>query len=304
MPETFLLRLFSRLSARPRLRPYPGWQLGSRGKGATRWLYPLRKELWRRMPAPVLISWLDGLRVYAYPGDEACRSLFVTGYYEPNEFCVLDKILRPGMTFVDVGANMGLYTLFPAGRVGPQGTVLAIEPSRREFERLQRNVEANALANVRLVQTAASDRRGEADLLIAGGGRSGHNTLGGFGYETPLQGKERVQLQPLDEIVEREGLGRLDILKMDIEGAEHAALRGATETLRRFRPMILMELSDRSLQQQGSSGAEVWEFLSHSGYAMYAFDPRTGLPAPAERKRCWDSEIVLAVHRLASPVRW
>jgi FkbM family methyltransferase len=90
--------------------------------------------------------------------------MFVGGSFEPNEFAWLDTILRPGMTFVDVGANDGLYALFAAQRVGPQGKVLAIEPSQREFMRLDRNLRLNRLTNVRAFRLAASSQYGEATL--------------------------------------------------------------------------------------------------------------------------------------------
>ncbi len=257
------------------------------------------------MRVPTLIPWRDGLHVYAYPGDEACQALFVTGCYEPNEFCLLDRILEPGMTFVDLGANMGLYTLFAARKVAPKGMVLAIEPSSRDFQRLKRNVEANALPNVRLLQMAVFDRPSEADLLIAAEARSGHNTLGAFSYDTPLAKKERVRLERLDDIIQQEGFEGLDVIKLDIEGAEYSALQGATQTLERFGPIVLMELSDRSLQHQGHTSSQVWEFLCHSGYQLFGFDEHTGLPVPARRKPFFDSENIVAVRNFGgASVPW
>src|SRR6266849_6285855 len=126
-------------------------------------------------PPPVLRPWLDGLNVYAYPGNETSRAIFVTGYYEPNEFFMLAQIFRPGMIFVDVGANMGLYTIFAARKIGERGTVLAIEPSTRECGRLLKNVQANSPLNVRLVRKAVSDSRSDVDLLVAEDRWSGHN---------------------------------------------------------------------------------------------------------------------------------
>jgi FkbM family methyltransferase len=204
------------------------------------------------------------------------------------------------MTFIDVGANMGLYTLFAARKVGPHGVVVAIEPSSREFARLKAHIELNRLANVRLLQVAVSNCRGEADLLVATEEKSGHNTLGAFGYDsvTP-QGNERVPVERLDDIVQQEELQRVDVIKMDIEGAEFLALQGATRTLSQFRPVLLLEISDRTLAHQGCSSQQVWEFLTQIGYSIYSFDDRTGLPVPSQRKHYFDSENVIAIHRLS-----
>jgi precorrin-6B methylase 2 len=82
-----------------------------------------------------------------YLGNDLSRCLYVGGTYEPMSSCFFPK-LQPGMTFIDVGANDGLYSLFAAKRVGPTGTVLALEPDRREFARLERNLRLNRLANI------------------------------------------------------------------------------------------------------------------------------------------------------------
>ena len=228
-----------RLSARPILEPFPGWVLGSgqRADPAIRF----RREVWPFLRRPFAVPWLENLWLVLYPGNETSRSVFVTGQYEPNEFCLLRRVLKPGMTFLDAGANMGLYSIFAARRVGGEGRVIAIEPSNRESEILQRNVDLNGLTNVHVLRRALSDCQSDVELSVAALGKSGHNTLGAFTYQTPLDHRERVQAEKLDDLVGNQA--RLDVIKMDIEGAEMAALRGATEILRRFKPVLLLELS-------------------------------------------------------------
>jgi FkbM family methyltransferase len=279
----------------PELRPYPGWRLGAGESRSGRLSTGLRRQMWYGVSAPVLTVWLNGLSVYAYPGNETSRALFITGNYEPNEFFMLAQVLRPGMIFVDVGANMGLYTLFAARMIGEHGRVLAIEPSTRECGRLLKNVEANSLSNVRLVRSAVSDSRSEVDLLVAEDEWSGHNTLGAFAYDTPLARKETVRTEGLDDIVSREGLSRVDIVKLDVEGSELLVLKGAVGILERFRPLLLLELADRALVHQGCSSGQIWDFCSQRGYQIFAFDQCTGLPVPAQQKPYYDSENVVAV---------
>ena len=285
----------------PILTPYPGWRLGAGERRSGRLLTGLRRQLWYGVSVPVLTAWVDGLSVFVYPGNETSRAIFVTGNYEPNEFFMLAQVLRPGMIFVDVGANMGLYTLFAARRVGQHGTVLAIEPSTRECGRLLKNVEANSLSNVRLLRNAVSDSRSDADLLVAEDEWSGHNTLGAFAYDTPLATKETVRTERLDDIVLREGLSRVDVVKLDVEGAELLALQGAVGILERFRPLLLLELADRALCHQGCSSAQIWDFCRQRGYEIFAFDQRTGLPVPAQQKPYYDSENIVAVPEAYEP---
>ena len=285
--------LGARIAAQPALEPVPGWFLGF-GQSATL-ATRFRKKIWRLFRNPFQVAWLDGLQLTLIPCNETSRSIFVTGRYEPNEFCLLARILKSGMTFIDIGANMGLYTLFAARRVGESGCVVAIEPSAREMEILQNNVQQNALRNVRLCQVALFDQATEVELLVASVQNSGHNTLGAFGYNTVLDHREKVRAMRLDDLVQSEKLGRVDVIKMDIEGAELAALRGGADTIQRFHPVVLLELSDRVLQHQHSSSTGVLDLLTRHGYRLYCFAADTGLPAPLERLDHFDSQNVIAV---------
>jgi len=289
----------------PIVKPYPGWRLGAGEKRSGRLSTELRRQIWHAIKVPVVTPWLDGLSIYAYPGNETSRAIFVTGNYEPNEFFFLSQVIRPGMTFIDAGANMGLYSLFAAQKVAEHGTVLAIEPSTREGSRLSKNVKINSLSNVRLIRNAVSDSCSDVELLIADDEWSGHNTLGAFAYDTPLARKEMVQTVSLDDIAVREGLSRVDIIKMDIEGAELHALKGAAGILERFQPLLLLELADRALCHQGSSSSEVWDFFYQRRYRIFAFDPTTGLLVPARQQPYYDSENVVAVpESSAAAVAW
>jgi FkbM family methyltransferase len=288
-----------RLSAKPVVELFPGWVLGAgqRADNASRF----RRELWPLLRQPFVVSWLENSQLFLYPGNETSRSVFVTGRYEPNEFCLLLRLLKAGMTFIDAGANMGLYSVFAARRVGPRGKVLSLEPSGREFEILQKNVKLNSLINVLTIRKALADRASEVELSVAPLDQSGHNTLGAFGYDTPLDHRERVQAERLDDVVYGEGLTRVDVIKMDIEGAEMAALRGAVETLRQFKPVLLIELSDRSLQHQDTSSREVLGWLEQQGYRMFGFDPATGTPVPLTPRPHFDSENIVAAAGDATP---
>jgi FkbM family methyltransferase len=295
----FFQRLAPRLAAPPRIEPYPGWTLGAGERGV---LPKLRRKVWRRLDRPVVVPWLQELALNIVPGNETCRSVFITGRYEPNEFSVLARILKPGMVFVDVGANLGLYSLFASRLVGAEGTVLALEPSSREFDQLSANLRLNALSNVRALQAAVSDRDGETDLLVAVAQHSGHNTTGRFAYEnTELDHRERVATITLDRLVTSEKLSRLDVIKMDIEGGELAAICGAKESLARLHPMLLIEVADRSLRHQGASSAQLLDLICSYGYRLFAFSPKTGRPVPAERKSYYDSEDLLAVSGDSTP---
>ena len=230
LPPAMVLAL-ARAVARPRrLAPYPGWHCGIDYYAEP--LGPrLRTAIWkycneRGMQSPVRMRFYGGLRVYTYIGNDISQCLFVGGCYEPNEFAFLDSFLDRGMAFVDVGANEGLYALFAASKVGNEGRVLALEPSRREYERLRDNLLLNRLRNVKPLRLAAADFNGTARLRVAGYKHEGHNMLGEMAYEVELSHEEEVEARLLDDILAEEGIDRVDAAKIDVEGAEEAVLRG------------------------------------------------------------------------------
>src|SRR5262249_42023235 len=151
----------------------------------------------------------------------------------------------------DAGANDGLYTLFASRKVGEEGVVLSIEPSARELERLYRHVERNRARNVRVVAGALGEQGGRASLRVADDGHAGQNTLGVFGHGgTRLAGESEVAVERLDDLVARQGLHRVDVIKLDVEGAEMAALAGAGRTLAGSKPLLLVEVFDDALRAQ------------------------------------------------------
>jgi FkbM family methyltransferase len=284
----------SLLYIRP-LVPYPGWKFDSAWSAlddATR----RRRELWsyfhdRRAETPLEIEWYNGLRFNLYLGNDLSRQLFIGGCLEPNEFSFLDGLIRTGMFFVDAGANDGIYTLFAARRVGAEGRVLAFEPSSREFSRLKQNLALNGLANVSAFPVALAEQSGEADLAVAGYEHEGMNTLGAFIYDVELARTEHVKVRSLEEMVGEVGLKRVDVIKLDVEGAESRVLRGATETLRTFRPVLLFEVSEHALQQQGGSREALLHWIRSFDYILYCFDESTGRPALAEESGFSDNMI-------------
>jgi FkbM family methyltransferase len=290
-----ILRLAQAVARTRPLKPYPGWRFGvGEGAGGN---VNLRLAIWvycnrRKLEKPITMEWYHGTQTYVYLGNDISRCLFVGGCIEPNEFAFLDGVIEPGMVFIDVGANEGLYTLFAAKRAD---TTIALEPSAREFERLRANIELNRLTNVKARRIALSDHNGEAALRVSGYEHEGQNTLGSFSYAgVELSHTEKVKVRRLDDLVIEEGLRSVDVIKLDVEGAEYSALRGARRTLVEFRPLLLIEIFDTALRHQGSSAADVLEFLKSLGYRIYAFDQVSGRPAQAERHTESSSNIVAA----------
>ena len=245
------------------------------------------------------MNWHKGLTIQIHLGNDLSRPVFIGGCIDPNEFAFLESVLKDGMVFVDAGANEGLYSLFASRCVGPSGRVFSFEPSQREFYRLGCNIQLNGLDNVHAVQAGLAEVPGEIRLNVADSSHAGQNTLGKFIYQVPLLRTERVSAQTLDGFAAESGLTRLDILKLDVEGAERRVLEGSRKVLSELRPMILFEASDSALKKQGSSLPDVLDFLRSQNYRFYAFDEHTGAPIAANGAALSDNIIAIPAEKSA-----
>lgn len=276
------------------LSPYPGWKFSSGFDAPNN---AERRHFWEsQTPGSLYYDWdfYHGLSFPLRIGDDLSACLYVNGCYEPNEFYFLEQFLKPGMVCIDCGAHEGIYSLFMAKKVGPNGVVWSFEPSSREFQALTRNIERNELGGaIRTLRAAV----GSSDTIIqqmniAEPLHSGHNTFGEFVY--PGVGSERkewVPVIPLNSLM----LGCLDLIKLDIEGAEALALEGAESLLRQFMPAILFEMNEGALNQQHSSIPEVLNFLRRWGYTIFSFSEQTGLLVQDHRQKLPDGENLVAL---------
>lgn len=227
----------------------------------------------------VRLRWYGDLRLELRMGTDISRLLFIGGEIDPNEFAFLADVLKPGMHVIDAGANEGLYTLFFRGRVGAEGRVIAIEPSARESTHLQRNLALNGFRDVDVHALALGDARGQAVLNVAENRHAGHNALGlPAAPWVSVQSFEDVRMETLDALATSEAWPKIDLIKLDIEGMEFAALRGAETLLMRDRPVLLLEAEPESLALRGDTMPSLLAWLRARDYVVNDFSA-DGAPA-------------------------
>jgi FkbM family methyltransferase len=186
---------------------------------------------------------------------------------EPRERRFLREQTEPGMVIFDVGANIGFYTLLLAERVGPTGRVHAFEPDPLSFAILSRR----ARPNVELNPTAVGDHTGRITLFTHRSNRADNRVHDSLGAETAET--VEVPLTTLDDYCAARGIDRIDAVKMDIQGAEVAALTGFRKTLGRLRPRwLLIEFSPEHLRGAGSSPEAFWKILDEVGFEPWGFE--------------------------------
>lgn len=187
--------------------------------------------------------------------------------YEP-ELAYLKQFLSPGKVFVDAGANFGIYTVIASKLVGDHGLVLAFEPAIETYPILDRNIEINQLGNVKIFHVAVSDREGITRFYHNNDAPNSYS-LGAANNETEF---EEIKTVTLEGVFEQEGLKRLDLLKMDVEGAEELVLHGAKSLIEQMQPEIIFEISGRGAERLGLSQDGAWNFLRELGYSFFTFE--------------------------------
>lgn len=189
------------------------------------------------------------------------------GFNSPHEIFALGRLLKRDSVFLDVGANHGEFTLYAAKRT-PAGRVLSFEPVPETFKHLEDNVRLNGFTNVTLCRCALGDHPGDVTIYapLDSGFDCNSSLFPPAGH--PAEART-VAMETLDQVIGRLGIGKVDVMKIDVEGAEVAVLRGAQDTLRAHRPALIVELNENALRAAGSSGRELTNLLSETGYQLH-----------------------------------
>jgi FkbM family methyltransferase len=203
------------------------------------------------------------------------RRLVIYKQYEPVLAKVAVKFADGGRDFIDIGANIGFYSVLLANNL-TSGRGYAIEPTAKAFARLQANIAYNGvLDRVRVIKAAITDRIGNVQIRVIPG-KEEYSSLGGMNHPSIASlgfSLETVPAVTLDHLVEQHNI-HPGFLKIDVEGCEHLVLAGARQTLLQYRPVILTELWDPLITKNGSSSKQVIASLRDLGYRIQ--DPISG----------------------------
>ncbi len=212
--------------------------------------------------------------------------------FERMERRFVERLLRPGMTVMDAGAHHGLYTLLASKRVGRKGRVIAIEPSPRECERLEKHLHINRCSNTELLPCALGEDPGEADLYLVDGIQDWYNSLRPPAVDGPIR-TVRVSVRRLDDVLSESGVSKVDFIKLDVEGAELSVLHGAMKLLEgESRPAILAEVQDARTAAWGYAAREIIQFLVRMDYRWFVIAAKGALPPISCDQETYDANLV------------
>jgi FkbM family methyltransferase len=231
---------------------------------------PLRtavnRILLKLIPVHVII---DGVKLYLNPRDPVLSPAVALGVYENYEIEVFRSLCKAGATVVDIGANVGLYTAIAAARVGKEGTVIAIEPHPESYQYLEKTVVGNSLTQVRSFKLAAGDSDKTIALFLTADNKADSRIYN----DTGQRQKIFTQMLDLDSLLSDIGIGKVDVIKMDIQGAEALALRGMSRTLANNpKIVILTEFWPWGIEQTGLSPLGFLMDLQQAGFKFKVID--------------------------------
>lgn len=252
----------------------------------------LRIRDWRGWP---LVTEVGGMRLRLTPRGAIAEQLCREGTFEAQEVALILSLLKPGCTFFDVGANVGLFTLAAARRF-PDARIFAFEPCAATLEILERNLALNGASQVTAVHAALMDRAGTAELQINASGKDGLNTLGKSTHPAcRVVSQEKVPAVTLDDFLEAKRLTGVDVMKIDVEGAELLVLQGGQSLLRGpHAPVILYEGYSQTTQGFGYEPSEVARLLNDCGYRLFALNDDNGDLRPVDAAQAAEAMLLAA----------
>jgi FkbM family methyltransferase len=264
----------------------------------------LQRKLWMRqfgLPLrnvmlfnrPLTISF-GNIQIRLVPRGQIASFFWTEHRFENIEIEFILNVLEPGMIFFDAGANVGLFTISAAKKIGGK-CIFAFEPCASTYALLKQNVQLNGLPDVNVAQIALGDAVGEGVLQVNVRGKDGLNTLGRATHsESKAVGQEEVTITTLDVFMKDHDISHVDVMKVDIEGGELMLFQGARELLERAdAPLILYE-SGYLTRGFGYHPVEIIWFLESCGYTVFTLNSKTGEIGNLNADCQYDSMMIAA----------
>lgn len=227
-------------------------------------------------PSDVAHVEVNGVTLVLDSADSSVAQEIVAKHcYEPDVTALLEDLLAPGMTFVDIGANVGYHALLGARLVGPAGRVVAVEPFSENCRAILMSIAESGIGNVTLLPVALDDHQGWSHMSTHIGSNASivsdqvDQIARGYGTIVPTF--------RLDQLV----TGPIDVIKIDVEGAETRAVRGASALISTWRPKVITEVSEEMLERVSASSVRAYiEWFTTKGYSVSLLDRDRGHPVP------------------------
>jgi FkbM family methyltransferase len=227
-------------------------------------------------PISRVVKTRHGFKMNVNLGDFIGRHIFLHGEYEDYVTRVFYKLLQPGDVVLDVGANIGYFTLLSASIVGKSGRVISFEASPQIFTYLSSNLSLNESENVESFCAAVGDKNGQVEFFEADDSHLGLSSL----RHLDNNNSKRIMIDMIELNCFAENFPKVQLVKVDVEGGEMRVFQGMQKILERDNPFLVFEVTDVMLKELGSSKNELLNWLSDRSYKIFQISNNTICPIP------------------------
>lgn len=208
-----------------------------------------------------------GVKLRIDPAEYQMRQIYLYDYYEKNTIRHLKRLCEPGFTFVDVGANIGFYSLVMGKLLRDTGIIYSFEPNGDTYKKFKENIELNQLRNISLHKVGLSDTEKDVEIIY---NLRNSGTASIFKPATAAEKKETIHLMKFDDFCNAENLENINLLKVDIEGSELSFLVGAEYAIKRNRKLAMaVEMMDENCMNIGYTISELFQYIVGLGFKAY-----------------------------------
>ncbi len=234
----------------------------------------------------------DNISINLYKNSLLSKLIF-EGNFELNEINFLKKFLKKEDYFLDIGANIGLFSINASRIIGENGKIISFEPSPVTFSRLKENIELNKFTNVDIRNIGISDKKGELTLNISETGHDAWDTFATNIDKKMFNNSATVPVHTLDDELKEIDKERISLVKIDVEGWEKFVLNGAKEFLTKYEPVLMVEFTENNTEAAGYNVLELYDIMSSFGYKWYKYINGNLIPEKRNKRYVYDNLIAI-----------
>lgn len=241
----------------------------------------------------------EDLKINLYSDSLLCQLIYFG--FEQTEISFINRFLRKGDVFLDIGSNIGLYSLVAAKIIGYEGKIYAFEPTPSTYKRLLENISLNNFSNINAYNIGLSNKESTLDFYTQNDGHDAWNSFVRLTQFTNENNAIQVKVETLDSLIQEYKIENISLIKIDVEGWEKYVLEGCIKLLEKENsPVFLIEFTETNAFDAGYYIGEIFDFMQKYGYEWYSYNAELNSLNKEEKKLHYPYENLIAIKNLDS----